>query len=50
MRRRRAASEYPRPDTPTITAEDTEDALVTSRAILTSTRQLLDSGRLDTFR
>jgi hypothetical protein len=49
MRRRRAASEYPRPDTPTITADDTTDAITTTRTILTNTKQLLDTHRLDPF-
>jgi hypothetical protein len=49
MRRQRAASEYPGPDTPTITADDTIDAISTTTAILTATKQLLDTNRLDPF-
>lgn len=49
MRRQRAASEYPRPDTPTITPDDTTDAINTTRTILTNTKQLLDTHRLDPF-
>ncbi len=49
MRRQRAASEYPGPDTPTITADDTTEAIATTHAILTATSQLLDTHRLDPF-
>ena len=49
MRRRRAASEYPDPSTPTITTDDAHDALTAAQAILDAATQLLESNRLDTF-
>lgn len=41
MRRRRASIEYPGPDTPTITDDDTQHAISDSQAILTASQQLL---------
>jgi hypothetical protein len=49
MRRRRAASEYPAAGTPTITTNDAHEAITFATAILTATRDLIVSNRLDVF-
>lgn len=46
LRRQRNATEYPAPDSPTITTEDAETCLDTSTEILDASRRLLDAGRL----
>jgi hypothetical protein len=50
MRRQTAANGYPGPDTPTITQDDTTDAITTTRAILIDTKELLETDRLGPFR
>jgi hypothetical protein len=49
LRRRRAASEYPNLDTPTITSDDAKDATRSANEILQAAKRILDSDRLDPF-
>lgn len=49
LRRRRNESEYPDPDSPTITSDDAEDCLQTATAILVAARGLLDSGAISPY-
>lgn len=49
LRRRRNATEYPDPDSPTVTVEEAERALETARATVDAAKQLIDSGRLAPF-
>jgi hypothetical protein len=47
LRRQRNATEYPAPDSPTITADDASACLETAQEILDAARRVVDSGRLD---
>lgn len=49
LRRRRNATEYPDPDSPTVTAGDAEQALATAHEALDAARRILDTGQLDRF-
>ncbi len=49
LRRRRNATEYPDPDSPTVNADDAEHALATATAALDAAERLLASGKLDPF-
>lgn len=49
LRRTRASAEYPRRDTPTITADDVTDALHVAREIHDAAFKLIDAGRIDAF-
>lgn len=49
LRRRRNATEYPDPDSPTVTVEEAERALETARATVHAAKQLIKSGRLEPF-
>lgn len=49
LRRRRNATEYPDPDSPTVTADEAARALETARTTVDAANGLLDSGRLDPF-
>lgn len=50
LRRRRHDSEYPRPDTPTVTRADAVEALERASEMVASAGMLLDGGRLREFR
>jgi hypothetical protein len=49
LRRQRNATEYPDPDTPTITADDADTCLQTAAEMLEAARKLITSGRLGRF-
>lgn len=46
LRRQRNATEYPDPDSPTITSDDAIDCLAVAGEMLEAARRLVDSGRL----
>ena len=50
IRRRRHDSEYPRPDSPTVTTADAAEALERATEMVASAALLLDGGRLREFR
>ena len=50
LRRRRNATEYPDPDSPTVTAEDARHALAIARETVDAATRLIASGRVDEFR
>jgi len=50
IRRRRHDSEYPRPDTPTVTTVDASEALRKAGEMVASAERLLEEGRLREFR
>lgn len=49
LRRRRNATEYPDPDSPTVTAEEAERALETARGTVDAARRLLESDPIAPF-
>lgn len=49
LRRRRNASEYLDPDSPTVTDEDARQALTTARDTVEAVRRLIGGGQLDRF-
>lgn len=49
LRRRRNVTEYPNPDSPTVTTEEAERALETARETLDAAKRLITSGRVDQF-
>lgn len=49
LRRRRNRTEYPDLDSPGVTSDDARQAVDTARATVEASRQLLGSGRLETF-
>lgn len=49
LRRRRNTTEYPDPDSPTVTEDDARQALATARETLDAAKRLIDSGQLDSF-
>jgi hypothetical protein len=49
LRRRRNATEYPDPDSPTVTDDDARQALATARQTVDAARRFIESGRLDSF-
>ena len=49
LRRRRNATEYPNPDSPTVTTEEAERALETARETLDAAKRLIKSSRVDPF-
>jgi uncharacterized protein (UPF0332 family) len=46
LRRQRNATEYPDPESPTITSDDVEACLVVAEEMLDAARRLVESGRL----
>ena len=49
LRRRRNATEYPDPDSPTVTEGEARQALATARETVDAAKRLIESGRLDPF-
>jgi hypothetical protein len=49
LRRRRNTTEYPDPDSPTVTEDDARQALATIRETLDAAKRLMESGRLGPF-
>jgi len=49
LRRRRNATEYPDPSSPTVSEDDARYALATAEDTVDAARRLLDSSRLDPF-
>lgn len=49
LRRRRNATEYPDPDSPTVTTEEAERSLATARETLDAAKRLIESGKLEPF-
>lgn len=49
LRRRRNTTEYPSADSPGVTSDDANQALVLAREVVKAAKQLLKSGRLEPF-
>lgn len=49
LRRRRNATEYPDPDSPTVTEDDALHAWATAKEVVDAARQLIHSGKLNPF-